>query len=68
MAGIELIALRMPKDKKHLIPTFKYYREINNFTGFREYAALFATPEMAARLATEPNQSATTPGIQRTPN
>ena len=47
---VELIALRLPKDKKHLIPSFKYYSKINDFSGPREYTALYATPEVAARI------------------
>ena len=47
---MEIIALRLPKDKKHLIPSFKYYSKINDFSGPREYAALFATRDLAAHI------------------
>jgi hypothetical protein len=65
--GFELIALRMPLSKKQLIPSFKYYREINNFSGSREYAALYATPVWAARIETKLEVSTPAPGTQRTP-
>ena len=65
--GVGLIALRMPKDKKDLIPPFKYYREINNFTGIREYAVIFADTALAARLPAVPTPLTPTPAAQRTP-
>jgi hypothetical protein len=59
---LDLIALRLPRDKKHLIPAFKYYKEISTFSGFREYAAIYAKPETASRLRSTGQTSIPKPG------